>query len=165
MKIWKNWLRRSSSDSSNTSAVYWASIYETPLHNWIKCTDGDLRFIRKSVDLETEITDQDLEQWNKIYDQYIEKYGLSELYKKLLETMREKALAELEFVTTGDNFKKTEIAILEEKLKTMVNNNGKGMTIDESLVHLSKWLGYRVDVFKTTVTEYFTLLNEYGKAN
>ncbi len=124
-----------------------------------------MRFIRKSVDLETEITDQDLEQWNNIYDQYIEKYGLSELYKKLLETMREKALAELEFVTTGDNFKKTEISLLEEKLKTMVNNNGKGMTIDESLVHLSKWLGYRVDVFKTSVTEYFTLLNEYGKAN
>jgi len=124
-----------------------------------------LRFIRKSVDLETEITDQDLEQWYKIYDQYIEKYGLSELYKKLLETMREKALAELEFVTTGDNFKKTEISLLEEKLKTMVNNNGKGMSIEESLVHLSKWLGYRVDVFKTSVTEYFTLLNEYGKAN
>lgn len=124
-----------------------------------------MRFIRKSVDLETEITDQDLEQWYKIYDQYIEKYGLSELYKKLLETMREKALAELEFVTTGDNFKKTEISLLEEKLKTMVNNNGKGMSIEESLVHLSKWLGYRVDVFKTSVTEYFTLLNEYGKAN
>jgi hypothetical protein len=106
-----------------------------------------------------------LEQWNNIYDQYIEKYGLSELYKKLLETMREKALAELEFVTTGDNFKKTEISLLEEKLKTMVNNNGKGMSIEESLVHLSKWLGYRVDVFKTSVTEYFTLLNEYGKAN
>ena len=136
-----------------------------PLHNWIKCTDGDLRFVRKVVDLESEQTAQDVEQWQRVYDQYIEKYGLSELYQKLLETMRKKALIELDFVETRDRFKITEISILEEKLKNMVNNNGKGMSIDQSLVHLSKWLGYRVDIFKTTVAEYFTLLKEYGKAN
>ncbi len=79
--------------------------------------------------------------------------------------MREKALAELEFVTTRDRFKITEIALIEEKLKTMVNNNGSGMSIDESLVHLSKWIGYKLDIHKTTVTEYFTILEQYGKAN
>ena len=124
-----------------------------------------MRFVRKVVDLESEQTDQDVEQWQRVYDQYIEKYGLSELYQKLLETMRKKALIELDFVETRDRFKITEISILEEKLKNMVNNNGKGMSIDQSLVHLSKWLGYRVDIFKTTVAEYFTLLKEYGKAN
>ena len=165
MKIWKSLFRKSVSGSLNTSAEYWASIYEMPLHNWIKCTEGDFRFVRKVVDLDTEETDQDAEKWAVVYDQYIDKYGLSEMYKKLLETMRKKALLELSFVKTRDRFKLTLISAQEEKLKGMLNNNGNGMTIEQALIHLSKWLGYRIDNRQTTVVEYFNLLAEYGKAN
>ena len=136
-----------------------------PLYNWMKCTNGDLRYIRRVVDLKIEENDKDAAAWCIIYDQYIDKYGLSKLYKKLLEAMREKALAELEFVTTRERFKITEIALIEEKLKTMVNNNGSGMTIEQSLVHLSKWMGRPINIMNTTVTEYFTILEQYGKAN
>ncbi len=79
--------------------------------------------------------------------------------------MRKKALLELNFVKTRDRFKLTLIAAQEEKLKGMLNNNGNGMTIEQALIHLSKWLGFRIDTRKTTVVEYFNLLAEYGKAN
>ena len=83
----------------------------------------------------------------------------------MLEAMRKKALLELDYVETWEQFKLTEIQIEVEKLKNMVNNNGEGMTIEQSLVHLSKWVGYYLDKKKITVVDYFNLMAEYGKAS
>ncbi len=44
-------------------------------------------------------------------------------------------------------------------------NNGNGMTIEQTLVYLSKWAGYHINAKKITVVDYFNLLEEYGKAN
>ena len=79
--------------------------------------------------------------------------------------MKEKAVYELEFVDSRDRFKLTEIELKEIELKSMIDNNGKGMTIDESLIYLSKWLGYRLNPKEINVVEYFTILDQYGKAN
>lgn len=136
-----------------------------PLFNWIKCTDGEIKYIRKSVTLEDEETEQDGEKWDKVFNEYIEKFGLGKLYKKTLEAMRKKALLELEYVQTGEQFKLTLIAIEAEKLKGMLNNQGRGITIEQAVIHLSKWLGYYINTKEITVIDYFTLLEEYGKAN
>ena len=79
--------------------------------------------------------------------------------------MWKKALLELGFVETWDQFKLTEIKIEVERLKNMMKNNGDGMTIEQSLIHLSKWLGYHLNTKKITVLEYFNLMAEYGKAS
>jgi hypothetical protein len=101
--------------------------------------------------------------WQNLYDQYIKKYGLGKLYKRLLNVMKEKAVCELEFVSSRDRFKLTEIE--EAELKSMIDNNGKGMTIEETLIYLGKWLGYRLNPKEINVVEYFTILDQYGKAN
>jgi hypothetical protein len=103
--------------------------------------------------------------WQNLYDQYIKKYGLGKLYKRLLNVMKEKAVCELEFVSSRDRFKLTEIEIKEAELKSMIDNNGKGMTIEETLIYLGKWLGYRLNPKEINVVEYFTILDQYGKAN
>lgn len=79
--------------------------------------------------------------------------------------MKEKAIYELEFVNTRDRFKLTEIEIKEAELKSMIDNNGQGMTIDETLIYLGRWLGYRLNPKEINVIEYFTILDQYGKAN
>lgn len=149
----------------NTSEKYWLSINEMPLENWIKCNAGDYRYSRKNPNLQKKVNETDAENWIRIYDQYIIKYDLSPLYKKMLKTMQKKALLQLEFVETWERFKLTQIEIEAERLKNMLVNNGEGMTIDESLVYLSKWLGYRLNIKETTVVEYFTILKQYGKNN
>ena len=122
-----------------------------PLENWILCNDGDARFARKKVNTTDKETDKetikDGENWTRIYDSYIKKYGLSKLYLKMLEAMRKKALLELDYVETWEQFKLTEIQI------------------EQSLVHLSKWVGYYLDKKKITVIDYFNLMAEYGKAS
>ena len=145
---------------------YWESISDIILDNWMKCTDGDLRFVRINPDLETEETEEDQKEWYRIYDQYIIKYKLSAMYLKLLKTLQKKALLELEFVKTREQFKLTQLSIEEEKLRMMLNNKGNSMTIEECLIHLSRWLGGSLLNKKTlTAEQYFDLINEYGKFN
>lgn len=129
----------------------------------MQCNEGNYIFCRRNPNEGDEETDQEV--WQMLYDQYIKKYGLGKLYKRLLAVMKEKAVYELEFVDSRDRFKLTEIELKEIELKSMIDNNGKGMTIDESLIYLSKWLGYRLNPKEINVVEYFTILDQYGKAN
>ena len=133
-----------------------------PLYNWIKCTGGELTYLRKNHEGNDLL---DSEMWEIVYDSYIKEYGLSDQYKKMLEAMKQKALCEADFVITGNRFKLTEAEIAASKLETIVNNSGNGMTIEESLVHLSKWMGQWLNPKNITTKDYFNLLNEYGKAN
>lgn len=144
---------------------YYSDLYEFPLFNWMKCNEGQIIYVRKEITPESEVSQLDEEIWEALYDQYIQKYGLSKLYKKMIAIMKEKALLECTFVMTRDRFKLTQIEIKEEELRSAMANNGNGMTIDQALIYLSKWIGYRLNPKEITVVEYFNILNEYGKAN
>ena len=71
----------------------------------------------------------------------------------------------MDFVITGNRFKLTEIEIEETRLNAMLSNAGVGMSIDESLIYISKWMGTWLNVKQITTKEYFNLLEQYGKAN
>ncbi len=77
--------------------------------------------------------------------------------------MRKKALIECDYVLTSDRFKLTLLDIEEAKLKSMIANNGAGITIEQSLVHLSKWVGSWINPKAITAAEYFNLMDEYGR--
>ena len=136
-----------------------------PLYNWIECNNGNIQYVRIDVNKEDKTNEEDSIIWGKLYDEYIHQFGLSDMYLRLLKVMQKKALLELNYVTTKEKFKLTEIEIEEVKLKGMLTNNGNGLTINESLIHLSKWIGYHLNPKRITVIEYFNILKEYGKEN
>lgn len=103
--------------------------------------------------------------WETIYDDYIHRFGLSKLYKRLLEIKKKKALLELDYVITRDRFNLTLIEIEENAIEQMVNNKGVGVSINTALVYLSKWVGYRLNPKEVTTLEYFNLMDLYGKEN
>lgn len=150
-------------NTDNKWKKYYSELNDFPLFNWIKCNDGNLKYTRIDPNEGDEKTDA--EAWQVLYDQYIKRFGLGKLYKRLLNVMKEKAIYELEYVRTKDRFKLTEIEIKESELKSMIDNNGQGMTTEESLIYLGKWLGYRLNPKEINVIEYFTILDQYGKAN
>ena len=121
-----------------------------------------MSYVRKGKEGNEE---NDIEAWQKIYDSYILEYGLSDMYKKLLNAMRKKALLEVDFIITRERFKLTEIEMQIANLDAMLMNKGSGITIEQSLIHLSKWLGSWINVKTITTREYFNLMEEYGKEN
>lgn len=141
---------------------YYNSIDEMLLYNWIKCTSGEIKYVRKG---EKGNVVNDKLVWEKIYDSYLKEYGLSPAYKKLLNEIKQKTLLEIDYVITKDRFKLTQIELSIVKLENMLSNNGSGMTIQQTLIHFSKWLGSWVDAKNITVRDYFNLLKEYGKEN
>ena len=121
-----------------------------------------MSYVRKGKEGNEE---NDIEAWQKIYDSYILEYGLSDMYKKLLNAMKKKALLEVDFIITRDRFKLTEIEMQIANLDAMIINKGSGVTIEQSLIHLSKWMGSWINVKTITTREYFNLMEEYGKEN
>jgi len=132
------------------------------LFNWIKCTSNDLTYVRKD---KKGTEKEDIKAWERIYDSYISEYGLNEVYKKLLNAMKKKALLEVDYILTRERFKLTEIEMQIANLDAMMMNGGNGMTIEQSLIHLSKWMGSWINAKDISTKEYFNLMSEYGKEN
>jgi hypothetical protein len=142
---------------------YWKSIDEFPLYNWMKCNDNELQYVRKEFEIGDEA--KDAEAWMNLWDQYLKKYGLAKMHKRLLKVMKQKAILECEYVISKDRFKLNLIEIEAQRLKDMMANAGEGMKIEDALVHLSKWAGYRLNPKEISVVEYFNILKQYGKEN
>lgn len=141
---------------------YYKGIDDLPLYNWIQCNNGNLSFTRKG---EFGTPEMDVEIWQSIYDDYIKTYGLTDIQKKMFDAMKKKALLELDFVITGERFKLTEIEIAITKIDSMLANRGQGITIEQMLIHLSKWMGQWINAKNITTKDYFNLIDQYGKAN
>jgi hypothetical protein len=135
-----------------------------PLYNWIKCTEeGEMEYVCKEPG---EAREQDLyDAWARIFDDYIERFGLNDLYVRMLKKQQEKAILQLDYVETRDRFKLTLIEIAEMDLKKMMHNGGSKTGIQETLVVLSKWVGYRLNPKEITVSEYFNIRKRYGEEN
>ena len=79
-----------------------------------------------------------------------------------LDLIRKKSILECDIVLTGERFKINKIEILKHKIESLKMNFGDGLTIDKSLVHLSKWLGFQLKIKELKVVEFYEIVNEYG---
>jgi hypothetical protein len=140
------------------------SINEIPLYNWVQITAGELKYLMKNLDENP--SEYDLQKgYDELFDDYLIKRGLSKSYKKLLELMKKKTLLECEYIITGEIFKLTEIQLAEETLRGEMAKDKIDISVEKSLVFLSKWIGYRLDWKVVTLSEYYLIMEEYGKAN
>ena len=163
-KIKINYLSRLWKNLTESSKGYYYSIDELPLYNWVKITENKEYFYTRR-DLKKGNDALDVKAYETIYEDYIGIFGLNKLYVKLLEQMKKKSLAELEYVITGDRFKLTLIELETSKLESMLNNNKNSVTIEETLIHLSKWVGTWINAKNITVKEYFNLVKEIQNEN
>ena len=143
---------------------YYTSIEELPLYNWEKCQNGDLTYTR--IDNEETSHELDMKSWEILNYEYMERFGISRHHRRYLELQKRLLLLQLELVETGNRFLNNKIRqVTDEITNVFKDEKGKGMNIDQSLVYLSKFMGFRLDKRTMKTLEYFTLLNEYGKKN
>jgi hypothetical protein len=141
------------------SEKYYQSIEEIPLFNWQKCLEGDVKY----VNLETKEDSGNQEAFNKLYDSFLQKRGVNKEYKKYLDILKKKAMLQCEFLITKDNFKLTQIEIEDAKIVSLQKGSEEGLSIDKTLIYLGKWLGYRLDWKIISVSEFYSILEEYEK--
>lgn len=143
------------------SKRFYETIEDMPLYNWYKCINGDLYFVRiddKQLDL------QGCEEaFKKVYESYMNIFGIDKKYKQQIESIKKIALLQCDYLKTKDQFKLTQIEVENAKLELFKKEIASNVTLQQTLIHLSKWVGYRLDWKQVTVYEYYTLLEESSK--
>lgn len=128
----------------------------------MQCLEGKIEYVRCGANGTPE---QDEQAWVLIHDAYLKRFGLNRHYIELMKVLQKKADIQLDYILKKDKFSLTLLEIEEENLKVMLSNNGTGMTIEQTLVHLSKFVGYWLRTKEITTGEYFTLLEEFKRSN
>ena len=79
------------------SEKFYKSIEDIPLFNWVKVNAGEMNFLL--INKEDSASNEELsEAWDILFDDYIEKRGLSKSYKQLLNVMKKKAILECDYI-------------------------------------------------------------------
>lgn len=153
--------------TSTTHVKYYKSLDEIILFNWAKCLDGEIKYIRVD-EIDDEVNENDVKAFEELYDKYIKEYGLSKIYIRYLNQMKKLALSQLAYVEDSVKNKRAlndieynEIELA--KIKSMMK--GDGTTIEDTLIYLSKFIGYNIDSRQITATRYYTMLKAYERAN
>ena len=143
------------------SEKFYESIEDMPLYNWNKCMSGDYYYVRvdeKQLDLPS-----CEKAFKKLYDSYFEIFGIDKKYKEQIEVIKKIALLQCDYLITRDEFKITQIEVENAKLELVKTGSSSNVTLQTTLIYLSKWIGYRLDWKQVTVYEYYTLLEESSK--
>lgn len=164
MKIWKS-LKSWFGKATSKQHVGYYNFDDIILYNWLKCADGNVNYCRVGASESDEITEQDVKQWDKIYCDYIDTMGLNGLYKQFLMKSKKKALIELDYVITRSKFLTNALRVIDVELDKLKEQMNKGISTEQVLVHLSKYMGYRQDPKKITFKEYLNLIKEYERNN
>lgn len=138
---------------------YFDDIEEFPLWNWRKCTQGEENYTRIRKQLGTK--KRDSVAWENLQDQHIEKFGLADDHEKILELKMQMAEMQLDYCIDKNAFLLNAIRVIEEDIKEILDRSMEGASIDDCLMALSKWMGFRLDQKVISVVEFQTYLKAY----
>ncbi|MBK6836811.1 MAG: hypothetical protein IPG89_22150 [Bacteroidetes bacterium] len=136
---------------------FYESIEDMPIYNWFKVNNGDMRFmlIKQTAKYDGK---KAREYFDKIYSEYIDVFGISESYLKVIELKKQISVLNIEMAITGDRILKNFIKMAQVELNQINSKTNKTNT-NEVKVHLEKYLGFRLNEKETSVKEYYTYLN------
>ena len=149
-----------------SSNNYYDSIDIMPLFNWRRCQEHDeVIFCRIDMTLEDKrkyTTNKDVVAWEKIYDTFIAEFGLGVDFERIDELREQIAKLQCNFVIQNVQYIRNEIAMLKAELEELLSRPVDG-DMDTCIIHLSKWMGYKIDEKETTVRQFYKMLREYEK--
>ena len=141
---------------------YYTTIEDMPVYNWVKINEkNDLSFML--IGSTKKIDNKKLrEGFEVLKDEYIDTFGISESYKKILEAKIEIAKLQIDMSLNNDNFLQNFIDMrlsdIEQQLVKTENSSHL-----KTKMNLEKYLGFRINEKEISVKEYYSYLNEMQK--
>lgn len=147
------------------SEKYYSEVYDIPLFNWERVLEGDYQFMRVKPN-KKKFGISEIQAFHELYNKYIEKYGKSSDQEKKTKLELTYLKLYVQYVTTDNEFILNQLGIIEEDLLKMAKDVHKGMTISQTLVWLSKWMGGTwINKKEITLDGFKVLIKEYDRAN
>lgn len=129
---------------------------ELPIKIWFKIHEtGDLSLLCKNEPIYFEGLEILFE---KIYDEFISRFGFSDEYLSDLERKKRLANLQADFIITKQRHFKTLIAIEKEIQQQNETSAGK-QDLEITLAKISKYYGFKLSSRDLTVAEYYSYIN------
>jgi hypothetical protein len=139
---------------------YFNSIQDIILFNWWQVQTGKIEYTRKNIKIGSRRKDE--EAYEKINDSYLKEFGIDKTQLEVIELQRRIAILQCDFVIEEKRFLQNEIRRLQvEILELLTNTNG--LDRDGLVIHLEKWLGFRIDEKKITANKFYKIVREFEK--
>jgi hypothetical protein len=135
---------------------YYLTVDLCPLRSWRLANEGDLTALR--VNQSDGTPEQDLTAWEDLYNDFIQKVGLSQEFEEFINLMKEKVEAINDFIQTRERFKLNRIEQIDAELLVYRQTAGKGLTIEQVLPRLTDRYKVHFRERDLTVLEYFNLI-------
>lgn len=139
----------------------YSTIDDFPLYNWEKCQSGDMRYVNRDA----KSTKYDEIIWLKLYNEYLERFGIGEGLEYFLKLKIHLVKLRLQFIQTNDLFLLNQIKVAEAQMISADPSKLQGMTTQQCLVHLSKWMGTIVRAKEITIVEFKEMFEEYARSS
>jgi hypothetical protein len=137
-------------DSLDAPVFVWQKIHEDQDLSWLLIKKQK---VTKAIMLKLQ------KAWDKIYDQFIKEFGLSESFLEILKKEAEIAKLKLKLVLTGDRINITWINIKEEELHEMKKGIGKAGFLDSKKAIEYKFK-FQINVRTTSIKEFYSYLKD-----
>jgi len=134
------------------------SIDDLPIWNFdILCKTRDYQYLLHDEfdEFPEDVEAEDL--WVRIYDQYLEVYGLGEDYKEWCRLMRKSSNAIGDVYLKGQKHKLTFATIYRQMADKLISNVEAG-DLSVTCASLSKYNGFRINPAKISVREFNSYL-------
>jgi hypothetical protein len=137
---------------------YYTSIDELPLYSWRKINEtNDLKWMFKSG--KGQVNKKIVEAWGKLFDEFIDAFGISDQFLQILEKKKQIAILTAEMYLYNDRSRETFIDIEKWELSKLLEDEGKGSSFHETKAHIEKEMGFQINERTTSVLDYYTYLN------
>lgn len=101
--------------------------------------------------------------WESLNDQYIEKYDVSDNYRKILECKTNIALHKIDYYLRGNRAAKTYWKIEELILSDLLDDE-VGAKFEDTVIGIEKHMKFSIDINTLTVSRYYDYINYINKA-
>lgn len=145
------------------------SIEEMPIYNWWKIHETkDISYLfKKEIDAKKykkNITLEDNKflsiRWQRLYNQYIQRYGFSDEFLEVIEKERQIALMKIEMFESEQFTMETAIEIEEYNLNKKKESKIKVKSdFYQNKALIEKRVGFRIDVKNCSVVEFISYTN------
>ena len=151
------------SDHLSRRKLY-SSIDDLPQWNWNQVhLTGNYSYLKKlttyrNIDLDNSEQLKDL--WNTIYNEFLDEFGLSDMYLSMQQARINIALLKVEFIKTGDRSLLNDIEIEELDFKNEFKEQ-ESIRLETLVIEIEKRQSFPIDPKTITVYKYNNYLRTF----
>lgn len=159
--------KKQSKKEKKVKTLVYNSLDELPLYNWNKVYDTkDFRFILVNATPQNIDTlpfqESDLVYgWEKLYDEYMTLFGLTEKFKRVLKVEKKIALLTCEMLLKEKKHLATKISIARKQLADLQINKNETADFDRQIGYVEKWMAISIDPKQISTKRFYTYLQMY----